>query len=286
MPRLIVVMPARNASATIAGALRSTLRGLPKDSRVVVWNDASTDDTENVVDSIGDDRIDLLTSPVSVGGGVARAEILTRTDSQFVANMDADDYSLPWRFRIQEAHIKSVDISFTATVKFGTSLASWRPTMPLTYGPIDVSVSLAFHNTLSHPSMYASRAALDEVGGYRDLRVAQDYDLWLRAAAAGLRLGRTGLPCVAYRLSDTQVSRQSGYAQRIAKQPEIHESYGALLDHLQPGAEQALRELPFGHSDRRSYIEGLLRRQLPKLSPVLRPYYTNLAAKGLLGPLA
>jgi hypothetical protein len=134
--------------------------------------------------------------------------------------------------------------------------------------------------------MYAKRSAIERAGGYRDLRVAQDYDLWLRAAAAGVKLGRVGTPCVAYRLSEAQVSRQLGYAERISGQPEIRESYTALLDYLDPGTAVILNDIPFGDRNRRDVIEGVLRKQVPKLNPALRLYYNNLIARGLLGPLA
>lgn len=285
MPRLIVVMPAKNAESTIGSALRSTLRNLPKDARIVVWNDGSTDNTVDVVQAISDPRIEIIDSPTSVGGGAARAALLRQTDSEFVANMDADDYCLPWRFVVQGQHIGNLDISFTATVKFSDQIKSLKPSNPMGYTSTDVTTSLAFHNVLSHPSMFARREALERAGGYRDLKVAQDYDLWLRAAAAGQKMGRLGLPCIGYRQAGNQVSRQLGYAERIRGQGELLEAYGGFLDSLASGAGRQL-EMLVSTTERQAYLKELLTGQLSNFRPVLRAYYARLLQKNRLGPLA
>ena len=285
MPRLVVVMPAKNAESTITSALRSTLRNLPKDSKVVVWNDGSTDQTLNSVDRVSDSRVEIISSPNSVGGGAARAALLQQTDSEFVANMDADDYCLPWRFSLQQKHIHDLDISFTATIKFGDRLRSLRPTSPLTYESTDVLVSLAFHNAMSHPSMYARRDALERAGGYRDLKVAQDYDLWLRAAAAGQRMGRLGIPCVGYRQAGKQVSRQAGYVERIRAQGELTEAYVGLLVAMEPGAGHMLSNFTSSEA-KQDFLESFLAKQLSKFRPGVRTYYSLLLKQKRLGPLA
>jgi len=285
MPRLVVVMPAKNAASTITSALGSTLRNLPKDSKIVVWNDGSTDQTLNAIDAVADSRVEVISSASSLGGGAARAALLQRTDSEFVANMDADDYCFPWRFSIQQKHVEKFDISFTATVKFGGRFRDLRPTNPLTYDATEVALSLAFHNALSHPSMYARRAALDKAGGYRDLKVAQDYDLWLRAAATGQRMGRIGVPCVGYRQARNQVSRQTGYAERIRAQSELSHAFVELLEAVEPGVGQRFSSLT-SPAEKDACLESFLSKQLWKFRPSLRAYYSRLLRQKRLGPLA
>lgn len=284
MPRLIVVMPAHNAEQTIESALRSTLLCLPKDSQVVVWNDGSTDGTLERLAKFSDPRIQVIESTVSVGGGVARSEVLRRTDSELVANMDADDVCFPWRFSLQNKHVQKVDISFTAAIKFGATISQLKLTNPIPYGPREVATSLGFHNTLSHPSMFARRAAIEQAGGYRDLKVAQDYDLWLRAATAGVQMGRIGIPCVGYRQSPVQVSRQIGYNQRILAQELIAEAYSSYVRHLASDSNQQLDLVRSDGKADSSQVMELLKSQLPEFRPLLRGYYTRLIRQQRFGP--
>ena len=52
------------------------------------------------------------------------------------------------------------------------------------------------------------RSVLDEVGGFDEsLRAAEDYDLWLRVAAAGHRAVRVPELCAVYRLRESSLSR-------------------------------------------------------------------------------
>nr|WP_181037319.1 glycosyltransferase [Arthrobacter sp. 4R501] len=279
-------MPAHNAEQTIASALKSTLKFLPKDSRIVVWNDGSSDQTLDCVSRLADSRVQVMDSAISVGGGVARSEVIAQTDSEFVANMDADDICFPWRFAVQHHHIQSVDISFTAAIKFGNSLRQIRPTSPLPYRPEDVAASLAFHNTLSHPSMFARRSALELAGGYRDLKVAQDYDLWLRAATVDVRMGRIGLPCIGYRQSPVQISKQAGYNQRIVSQHLINDAYLAYAEHRVPGTSERLQAASAHEQSRDSALNNLLSAQLRDFNPILRAYYKQLLRQKRLGPFA
>jgi hypothetical protein len=69
--------------------------------------------------------------------------------------------------------------------------------------------------------------------GYRALRVAQDYDLWLRMAASNsVRLRRDVRLAVAYRIHDRQISATQGYSKRVQGSPEIRESWQALFEAL------------------------------------------------------
>lgn len=285
MPRLVVAMPARNAQDTIDLALSSTIRALPKDALIVVWNDGSTDGTSGIAHRYVSNKVMVLDSAVGVGGGKARMEIIRRTDSEFIANMDADDFCLPWRFRLQQEHSKRVDVSFTTTFKFTGNPLLLRPPRPISYRPSETAIALSLYNPLPHPTMYARRSTLAAVGGYRDLRTAQDYDLWLRVAAAGGRLGRLACPTVAYRQSASQVTRQVGYAEGIRSNPLIRQSYTDLLEFIQPGTRGRLvnhENLDDGGRD--ELMKSIASEALETLPPKLRRYHKDIVDNGLGGP--
>lgn len=285
MPRLIVMMPVKNVRRTIRAALTSTLRALPDDAKIVVWDDASSDGTLSVVDEFLGSRVELMTSDHSVGGGAARAAIMKNSDSEFIASMDGDDICLPWRFVRQLNYVNEFDAVFMTNVKFGQRLRDFRPGLPLTYGAIDTAVALVFHNPLTHPSLLARRQVLENVGGYRNLRVAQDYDLWMRIVSNGYKIGRLGLPGIAYRQSATQVSKQDGYVYRIRTQREIIDSFFSLLEHLSPGLAGIATDPSIEVAQKSELIERAIRCTLPRMTPVLRHYYRHLMDQGRMGPL-
>lgn len=130
MPRLSVIMPARNAAVHIRTALTSTLRALPPDAELVVLDDASDDDTEQILHEVPDSRLRVIRSESNLGVAESLNRLLDATDSQYVARMDADDVCFPWRFRVQRRQIANLDFSFTATLFLAESGRPVRPDLP------------------------------------------------------------------------------------------------------------------------------------------------------------
>lgn len=107
MPRLSVLMPVYNSAATLPAAVKSTLRALPEDSELVILDDGSTDRTLALAQGFTDQRVRVL-SQSNAGVAAALNALLSASDSEFIARMDADDIVLPGRFGRQLRDRKSV----------------------------------------------------------------------------------------------------------------------------------------------------------------------------------
>lgn len=103
------------------------------------------------------------------------------------------------------------------------------------------------------------------------MRKAQDYELWLRAAAAGLAISRLGMPVIGYRLASNQVSAQTNYTADVAASPELRSAYVSLA--------RALGQTPRDNSREGSptFVDVV-----PHFTtPGLRRYYGGLARNGV-----
>ncbi|MFQ5556730.1 MAG: glycosyltransferase [Acidimicrobiales bacterium] len=90
-PRLSVVIPAFDAGSTIGAAMTSVLEQAPADRvEVVVVDDGSTDVTADVVRSLPDDRVRLL-SQTRQGRGAARNAGAGAARGDHLMFLDADD---------------------------------------------------------------------------------------------------------------------------------------------------------------------------------------------------
>src|SRR5512135_1549082 len=102
MPRVVVLLPARDAAATVRAAVVSILRQTERDLRVVCVDDGSRDGTAAVLAGLAerDRRVEVVSGP---GEGIARAlnRGLARCDAELVARMDADDVAHPERLAAQ-----------------------------------------------------------------------------------------------------------------------------------------------------------------------------------------
>jgi glycosyltransferase involved in cell wall biosynthesis len=244
VPRLSVLIPARNAADTIGSALRSTLRALPGDAEILVLDDASTDRTPELVRGIGDRRVKLTVAPENLGVARALAQLLDQAEGDLVARMDADDVCLPGRFAGQLAAIdRGADLVFSTFQVIGTGLR--LPALPVPLGPEAGRLALLLDNPYPHSTALARRSTLVEAGGYRE-SVAEDYDLWLRAATAGARIVRLGRAGILLRVHARQLTADPGFRDRLAADPAVADSYRAFARELW-GVEDTpwLRELSF-----------------------------------------
>lgn len=229
MPRLSVIVPAHNAADTIESAVRSTVRALPRDAEVVILDDGSVDGTADAARSVDDPRVRVLSRP-NRGVAATLNELLDATDSEFVARMDADDIVLPGRFRRQmHAVDRGADGVFSTVVTWGSGL----PGVPRPSGisPDDFGMHLLLTNPVAHSTFLGRRSAVVDAGGYREIPT-EDYDLWLRMAARGMRLQRLALPGLAYRVHPGQVTASAEWRRSSWENPEIAEAYSALAERL------------------------------------------------------
>lgn len=229
MPRLSVIVPAFNAAATVVPAIRSTLRALPRDAEIAVLDDGSTDATAQVVGMIDDQRVRLISRP-NRGVAATLNDLLSATDSEIVARMDADDIVLPGRFgRQMHAIDDGADAVFTTVVTWGSGI----PRVPRAAEilPAEFGLHLLLTNPVAHSTLLARRSAVVEAGGYRDLPT-EDYDLWLRMATHGARMHRLALPGLAYRLHPGQVTASADWRRSSWESPELAASYSALAAKL------------------------------------------------------
>ncbi|MFT3706178.1 MAG: glycosyltransferase [Archangium sp.] len=197
-PLLTVVLPARNAEATIDLALSSIASQTFDDFTVLAIDDGSTDGTAARLHDWAkrDSRITVL----STGGvGLVRALNLglAQTTTPLLARMDADDESLPERFAVSvQALSENPDWAGVGT---GVEIVrADRPPSPnlQAYGrwlssltsPELIFRDRFIESPLCHPSMLLRTKALVDAGGWRDGAFPEDWELWLRLLERGEKL--------------------------------------------------------------------------------------------------
>lgn len=216
MPRVAVLLPARDAARTVRAAAVSILRQGLRDLALLAVDDGSRDATAEVLSRLAerDPRLVVVRGPgEGIAGALARG--LRRCDAAFVARMDADDVAWPRRLARQLEALEAdpglaavgsrVRLFPRREVRLGMRrYAAWVNGLS---SPEELRRDLLVEAPLVNPTVTLRREALEAAGGWRDGDFPEDYDLWLRLAEAGRRLANVPEVLLDWRESPNRVTR-------------------------------------------------------------------------------
>jgi glycosyltransferase involved in cell wall biosynthesis len=199
-PLVSVVLPVRNGGRWLGAAVDSILGQSLSDLELILVDDHSTDGALQQL-SEGDGRLQVLKSPgrgvssaFNAGFGVSRAP--------FVARMDADDVALPPRLEEQVRFLEQhpeIDLCGGCVEIFRGDRPDGRPAggnrryqawLNACRTPDAIRRELFVESPIPNPTVMFRRETLSKLNGYRDPEWPEDYDLFLRADACGLRMGK------------------------------------------------------------------------------------------------
>jgi glycosyltransferase involved in cell wall biosynthesis len=194
-----ILLPVRNEEEFLPAALNSLFCQSMTSWELIAVDDGSCDATPDILaDAAGrDSRVKVV--PMSGQGLVVALNAgLATCRAKLVARMDGDDIAHPRRLELQSSLLDADPLTTLVACAFrhfprhniGAGMLSyeaWQNTLT-THEAImrDIFVESPF----VHPSVMFRKDAVLAVGGYRDKGWPEDYDLWLRLAAAGALFAR------------------------------------------------------------------------------------------------
>jgi glycosyltransferase involved in cell wall biosynthesis len=238
-PPVSILMPVRNEERFLPQALRSLIAQTFMEWELVVVDDGSSDATPRILAdaAMSDRRIRVLTT-----GGEGLVAALNRglaaCRAPLVARMDGDDVAHPCRLVEQVAFLAANDDVGLVACSFrhfprqevGMGMAgyeAWQNAL-LTHGAI--MADLFVESPFVHPSVMFRTQTVREVGGYREMGWAEDYDLWLRLAAAGTRFARLAGTLLFWRERPDRTTRTSGaYSPEAFRLCKLHHLRNGFL---------------------------------------------------------
>lgn len=198
-PEISVLLPVRDAAATLGAALESLRRQTFGDFECVVADDGSRDGSRELAARVcaEDPRFELLALPRR-GLVEALNDGLAACRGRFVARMDADDVCSRFRFEAQRETLLADPTLAAAGCHVRTFPRGARAEGRLRYErwlnslatPEDVRRDRFVECPVAHPTLFA-RGELLRRHAYRDTGWAEDYDLVLRLLGDGERVGVT-----------------------------------------------------------------------------------------------
>ncbi len=231
-PKVSVIIPAYNIAGYIAEALDSVLAQTFKDFEIIVINDGSPDtpEFEKVLEKYFDEIIYLKHE--NMGCGPARNVAIGHARGELFAFLDGDDAWLPEFLASQVTFLEEnkYDLVYADALLFGGSALDGRTFMQNapSEGVADFESLLAMRCNVIISGSLARRKAVIDAGlfEWKDAR-AQDFNLWLRMAHRGARIGYQKRVLLKYRIRKGSLS--GNQTQRVEREINAYERICAMI---------------------------------------------------------
>jgi glycosyltransferase involved in cell wall biosynthesis len=203
------IIPCYNAEPFLAEAIESVLKQTRPVSEILVVDDGSTDRSVQIGRSCGAKVIEL---GLNCGNSVARNAAVKAARGDLIAFLDADDSWNPNHCEVLCGlleHHPGAAVAYSGMRLFGT-MSGVLYQSPCDYQPFDAFWE-SFRSCLATMHAVMWRSVYLQIGGFDpQIRIASDYEFWLRVSASKHRFVTTPEATSNYRWHERQISSAPG----------------------------------------------------------------------------
>lgn len=185
MPKVSVVIPSYNRAAYLRSAIASVLNQSFQDFEIIVVDDASKDDTNEVIRSFNDLRINYVRHELNKGVSAARNTGIKNSSSDYIAFLDDDDEWLP------EKLWKQINLLENSSPKIGGVYTGYVVIDRSSGEILDQRVHTKKGNIFDElieanligatPSLLFRKECFNRVGLFdENMSFSEDWDMWIR----------------------------------------------------------------------------------------------------------
>ena len=184
MPLVSVVIPTYNRAERLKRALESVFNQTFTDFEIIVVDDGSQDNTEEVIKNMQNPRIRFIKHPRNLGVSAARNTGIKAATGKFIAFLDSDDI---WRERKLEKQITKMfsdksSLCYTS-VAFVKENGTPVRIQKASYSGYIFPLLLKKNIIGTASSVMVKRETFKKVGLFRTkMNYREDYEMWLRIA--------------------------------------------------------------------------------------------------------
>ena len=246
-----VIMPSYNTAAYIEETVQSVLNQTYKNWELIIVDDCSTDETDDILSKFTDERIRIYKNEKNSGAAVSRNRALREARGRWIAFLDSDDLWSPNKLEKQIAFMETNGYRFSYT-NYEEIDSEGKKTGVRVTGPKKITKTGMFNYCWPGclTVMYdAERIGLIQIA---DIKKNNDYAMWLKICKkaecylldeclAQYRRGRVGS------VSTQSIKTMIGWHYRLFRKVE---GMGVVESLFSTG-----RNLAFGVYKKKRYVE-------------------------------
>ena len=173
-----IIMPSYNTAEYIAESIQSVLAQTYQNWELIIVDDCSPDNTDEVVAAFSDPRIRYFKNETNSGAAVSRNKALREAKGKWIAFLDSDDLWLPDKLERQSSFMERNGYHFSYT-KYSMIDESSRPMGLRVTGPRKIT-KVGMYN-FCWPGCLTVMYDSELVGCVQiaDIKKNNDYAIWL-----------------------------------------------------------------------------------------------------------
>ena len=174
-----IIMPSYNTAPYIRNTIQSVLEQTYQNWELIIVDDCSEDNTDDVVAAIKDDRIKYFHTDRHSGAAVSRNRALREAKGRWMAFLDSDDLWMPEKLEKQISFMESNGYSFSYT-KYQELDVDGNSTGVIITGPKKVTGTGMFN--YCWPGCLTVMYDRNVIGliQIEDIKKNNDYAMWLK----------------------------------------------------------------------------------------------------------
>lgn len=174
-----IIMPSYNTARYIGDSIRSVLAQTYENWELLIVDDCSTDNTDEIIASFSDDRIRFFKNERNAGAAVSRNRALREARGRWIAFLDSDDLWLPEKLKKQLAFMQKNGHAFSYT-NYNEIDRCGKPLGVTVTGPKRITKSSMYR--YCWPGCLTVMYDAEAVGLIQiaDIKKNNDYAMWLK----------------------------------------------------------------------------------------------------------
>ena len=185
-PTVSVIIPTYNQAKFIDKAIESVLQQTYQDFEIIIINDGSKDNTEEIVKNYSDFRIRYICHKKNLGLSEARNTGIRASRGKYIALLDSDDEFLPEKLDMQVELLRNEPSDVGVVCAWSFNIDKNGHYISKRYLPRKggyIFEDLLSANYMSVPALLIRRECFEKVGLFdSSLNGQEDWDMWIRIA--------------------------------------------------------------------------------------------------------
>lgn len=177
---------------------------------------------DELIQELDDLKPRVIRIPQALGLWNARNIGIDAASTEYIALHDADDVMHPKRLthQLQEIEERKADVVASPVYEFDSKTEQVIGVRKLS-GNSNLVEKMLWQNVINHSSVLLRKSAVISIGGYKNVYLAEDYDLWLRLIIAGKKLTTSKYVLQAFSV-DQDLAKRRGGSEFISSEIAIH----------------------------------------------------------------